>query len=127
MVVLLTRIFLLSQEQKRDFLLPGLRFKLFLAMSLSAIAFILLVGRYVESSLLTFDIIRLSIMAASWFCAGLLLVAENSKGLPSDSLTQLWFVAAFTLSVIRMQSVLTLQKVFEWEVNEARKRILCFA
>ena len=117
LIVLLTRLFVLSQlPANKEFRLPGLGFKLFLCMSLSAISLILLVGRYVESTLLTFDIIKLSVMVPAWFAAGLLLVAENAKGFPSDSLTQLWFVGAFMVGVVRLQSVLTLFKAFEWEL-----------
>jgi hypothetical protein len=117
LIVLLTRLFLLSQLQgDKSFRLPGLAFKLFLCNALAAVSLILLVGRYVESTLLTFDLIRLSIMSAVWFASGLLLVAENAKGVPSDPLTQIWFVAAFTVGVIRLQSVLTLQRAFEWEL-----------
>ncbi len=77
---------------------------------------ILLVGRYVESTLQTYDIIRLSILVVCWFAAAVIMALEAQKNASSDYTMQLWFISAFTVAVVRLQTVLTLENRFHWEL-----------
>ncbi len=117
LVMACVRIYTLSEmERGKVPVMPALRLRLFLCVGLSVTAMVLLVGRYVESTLQTYDIIRLSILIPAWFVAALILVLESQKNTASDYSMQLWFVAAFTVAVIRLQTVLTLENQFHWEI-----------
>ena len=105
-----------NTEPNKDPLMPRLGLRLIIGAILSALSLVLLAGRFLDSTLVTYDILRLSLMALSWFAVITIFSFEASRNLASTAWMQLYVIAAFSISVVRLQTVQTLPAPFHWEV-----------
>jgi hypothetical protein len=96
---------------------PSFQPRLFFCTLLSLISVASLLGQYISSTLLTYEMVRLVVLSSCWVAVAVVVVLEDNKNLASNFTMQLWCVAAFTADAIRLQSVISLWITFDWTVS----------
>lgn len=83
--------------------MPSLRTRLVLCTLMSILSFGVLLGKYISSTLFTYEIVHLVVLTVCWFGVATVFVLEDNKNLASNYCMQIWVVAAFMVHAVRLQ------------------------